>query len=482
VQTLFTARVAGAAYYNESGCKILLFSINTVMMKLPSSQHPPIPPGQTTTPPEKPAETAATSRETAGLSARQQLDALQLANREATLARVASVLQRQGADSSELLLDVRGKSLLIQASIGKTELAAGDWVKIMRAGNELQLLGKLAPAQEAGIARALAQRMPWQQNLETGLARLFTSLTQGLKPDPMPGLLPSSQRPQALPEPARQAIQQLLTRMPASNSLSPGAGSQEQTLQQVKQWLSESGLFAESRLLKAPSANLPDLKLAIGRIITALLAQQGQGPAQFNRLTPLASPELMQAPLQFPQTLSQTTHAGASTETGTAGQTLRLLAGMLNRITVNQLHSQVLTARAGGETPAPVSTVLLELPWVTPQNEPRIAQLRIEQQAGEHENQKGKRASATGEWRLALAMDLDDAGPMQFDITLRQHTVSARVWAEKQATLKQVHEELPLLRRSLTDLGLEVTDLDCRRGCPPGLVTRLEHRLVDTRA
>jgi hypothetical protein len=425
-------------------------------------------------------EAAATTRETAALSARQQLDQLQLANREATLARVASVINRAGAVSSELLLDIRGESLLIQATIGKTELAVGDWIKVMRAGNELQLMGKLAPAQEAGIARALAQRLPWQQNLEAGLANLLASLTQGLKPNPSPGLLPSYQHAQPLPEAARQAIQQILNSMPTSISLPPGAGSQDQTLQQIKQWLSESGLFAESRLLQAPSANLPDLKLAIGRIVTALLTQQGHGPGQFNRITPLASPGLMQAPLQFPHGLSPFSHT--SSEASTVGQMLRLLAGMLNRITVNQLHSQVLTARAGGEAPVPVSTVLLELPWVTPQNEPRIAQLRIEQQASEQKDQQNDRKSATGEWRLSLAMDLDEAGPLQFDVTLRQHAVSARVWAEKQTTLRQVHDELPLLRRSLTALGLDVEDLDCRRGCPQVSITRLEHRLVDTRA
>lgn len=449
-------------------------------MKLPSSQQPLPPPGQATAPADRPADAAAAVRETTALSARHQLDKLQLANQEATLARVASIINRAGAVSSELLLDIRGESLLIQATIGKTELAPGDWIKVMRAGNELQLMGKLAPAQEAGIARALAQRMPWQLNLATGLAKLLTSLNQGLKPDPSPGLLPSAQSAQLLPEAARQAIRQILAGMPASSSLRPGSGGQEQTLQQIKQWLSESGVFAESRLLQAPSANLPDLKLAIGRIITALLVQQGHDSEQFNRLTPLASPELMQAPLQFPHALPQAPHSG--TEASTVGQMLRLLAGMLNRITVNQLHSQVLTARAGGDTPAPVSTVLLELPWVTPQNEPRIAQLRIEQQASEQENRRSKRKSAVGEWRLSLAMDLDDAGPLQFDVTLRQHTVSARVWAEKQTTLRQVNEELPLLRRSLTDLGLEVADLDCRRGFPQTSITRLEHRLVDTRA
>ena len=45
-----------------------------------------------------------------------------------------------------------------------------------------------------------------------------------------------------------------------------------------------------------------------------------------------------------------------------------------------------------------------------------------------------------------------------------------------------MNQELPALRQSLTDLGLEVTDLDCRRGTPQSSATRLEHRLVDTRA
>lgn len=146
------------------------------------------------------------------------------------------------------------------------------------------------------------------------------------------------------------------------------------------------------------------------------------------------------------------------------------------------MHSQVLAARGGGDAPAPLTTVLLELPWVTPQNEPKVAQLRIDQHPDERSDKRDPQKAATSEWRLALAMDLDDAGPLHFDVALRQQSVSARVWAEKQSTLRQVNEELPLLRQSLTDLGLDVTDLECRRGSPEGSVTRLEHRLVDTRA
>lgn len=451
-------------------------------MKLPTGQQPPQPSGHAPIAPARTAPAKAPLAEPMPPSARQQLDALQLVNQQSTLARVADIINRQGTATSEILLDLRGKSLLVEAAIGNTRLESGDWVKVMRAGNELQLMGKLAPAQETGIARALVQHMPWQQNLENGLTKLLASLNQGLKPDPVPGQLPSARPSQPLPEAARQSIQQVLARLPASTTLTPGSGQQDQPLQQIKQWISESGLFAESRLAQTPSANLPDLKLAIGRVITALLAQQGNGPEQFNRLTPLASPELVQAPLQFPQTGVQTPAPASTNESTTVGQMLRLLAGMLNRITVNQLHSQVLTARAGGDAPAPTSTLLLELPWVTPQNEPRVAQLRLEQYPDDRGSHEQQQKTAAYEWRLSLAMDLDEAGPLHFDVALRQQSVSARVWAEKQSTLRQVNEELPLLRQSLTDLGLEVTDLECRRGTPQASATRLEHRLVDTRA
>ena len=97
---------------------------------------------------------------------------------------------------------------------------------------------------------------------------------------------------------------------------------------------------------------------------------------------------------------------------------LRLLAGMPNRITVNQLHSQVLTARGGGDAagPAPASTLVLDLPWLTPQNEPRLAQVRIEQYPEDRESETRSAKTPTAEWRLSLTMDLDEAGSLHFDV------------------------------------------------------------------
>lgn len=456
--------------------------IKSVAMKLPNGNPIPSPKTETPVPaPSRPGGEQPASKPGAA-SARVLLDQLKLTNREATLARVADVINRQSSAGAQLLLEIRGQSLTVQAAIGDTALETGDWVKVMRAGNELQLMGKLAQTPEAGIARALAQRLPWQQSIDAGLAKLVATLTQGVRQDPLPGQLPSSSPAQPLPEAARQAIQQIVARLPSGTMLAPGSGSDATAPQQVRQWLAESGLFAESRLAQAPASQIPDLKLALGRIITALLAQQGSTPAQFNQLTPIATPELVQVPLQFPQPVATPQQPQSSGEPPSVGQMLRLLAGMLNRITVNQLHSQVLTARGGGEAAAPASTLLLDLPWLTPQNEPRMAQLRLEQYLEENASERKTPTRPTAEWRLSLAMDLDEAGPLHFDVTLRQQAVSARVWAEKQTTLRRVNQELPALRQSLSDLGLEVADLECRRGTPQSSVTRLEHRLVDTRA
>lgn len=161
-------------------------------MKLPSGQQSSTPPAPITSQPGKTHEATQPSRETAALSARQQLNQLQLANRETALARVAEVINRQGSGNAEILLDVRGKPLQVNAAIGATELTRGDWVKIMRAGNELHLMGKLAATPEAAISQALAQRMPWQQSLDSGLAKLMTALNRGMIPE-----LPPDSYPQA---------------------------------------------------------------------------------------------------------------------------------------------------------------------------------------------------------------------------------------------------------------------------------------------
>lgn len=427
------------------------------------------------------------------------------------MARVAEIVSQQSSGASRLLLDVRGQSLAVNATIGETSLETGDWIKVMRAGNELHLMGKLAPAAESTAARALAQRLPWQQSVDAGLARVLNALSSGLKAESAasarnPGALLSGAG-QPLPPGIRQAIEQLASLLPTRQALAtlaspesrgqgqPPAGTgpatgtapltftkapESMAANQIKQWVEQSGLFAESRTAHSKDAPPADLKLALGRIIHQLLEHQGQTLNGFNRLMPIPSPDLVQAPLQFPAA-AITQAPQFSAEPVSVGQMLRLLAGVLNRITVNQLHSQMLSARTTADAPAPNNTLVMDLPWLNQNSEPRIMQLRVEEQAKDGD-QNSRTRSRNTEWKLSLAMNLDDAGPLHFDVSLGFGKVSAQVWAERQSTLQQARDQLPELRKSLVDLGLEVTDLECRRGIPQGATTHLEHRLVDTRA
>lgn len=480
-------------------------------MKVPNG-NPPTPPsadGQLKTP--RPSANAQPADVGPATSARAQLAQLNLANRETVLARVAEIVNQQSAGASRLLLDVRGQNLAVNATIGDTALETGDWVKVMRAGNELRLLGKLAPAAESTVARALAQRLPWQQSVDSGLARVLTTLTSGLRADAgsaaqNPGAaLPGGAQP--LPAGIRQAIEQLAALLPSRQALAALASSEARgpaqtplgtplatgttpatftrapaslAANQIRQWVEQSGQFAESRTARSTGAPPADLKLALGRIVHQLLELQGQTVNDFNRLSPIPSPDLVQAPLQFPTTAA-TRAPQMSSEPINVGQMLRLLAGVLNRITVNQLHSQVLSTRTTADAPAPNNTMVLDLPWLNHNNEPRVVQLRLEEQTQDDNNDRKTRSKQT-EWKLSLAMNLDEAGAMHFDVSLGFGQVSAKVWAERQSTLQQAREQLPALRKSLTDMGLDVKDLECRRGIPRGATTHLEHRLVDTRA
>lgn len=457
------------------------------MMKLPNGN--PLPPVSPTTSREAPARSTAAGEASAAAPARtaaQLLDGLELGNRQAVIARVAQVLQGAGEQPPQAILDLRGRSLLVDLPAVEPRIQNGELLRVMRAGQELQLLEKLAAPAETRLAQALARHLPGQHRLDSGLNQLISSLATGVRPTPGSAALPGTAEP--LPAAAREAIQGLLRQLPTGTGFTrPGTGAGPATSSNpVRQWIAGSGLFTEAHLSQQREPAVTDLKLALGRIITSLLQHQGLDQAQFSRYTPLPSQDLMAAPLQFPVTAVTSGNAGPAPEPMATGQMLRLLAGMLNRITVNQLHSQLLSTRAAGGGEAPTgatSTWLVDLPWLSPQGDARIAQLRLEQHdAGDDAGGNQPRRQGVSEWRFSLALDLDTAGPVFFEVALREAAVSARVWAERQGTLQQVRRQLDGLRDRLTELGLEVTGLECRRGSPQGATTRLEHQLIDIRA
>lgn len=71
-------------------------------------------------------------------------------------------------------------------------------------------------------------------------------------------------------------------------------------------------------------------------------------------------------------------------------------------------------------------------------------------------------------WKVRIALDLEETGPVQAEIGLRRQRVAITLWAERKATAARARDEIGSLHAALTDAAFEVTTLDVRDGRPPG--------------
>jgi len=418
------------------------------------------------------------------------LDRLDMKEGDVRLARLLARVESASQSNTRTLIEINGQRLPVQAD---SRIPAGDLIRVMRANNELRLMELPQAPQRSALSQALAMKMPFQQSLQTGFNQLLQT---------------AQQAPQA---PVRQALTDLMAMLPRQTELSmparPEGAQPQQTgtgtgiegaANRVKQWLSQSGAFAEARLAtmghtgntRAEQPPPTDLKQALLRAATTLLQSERLTPvtpeqtaAHLRQLSPAVSPELLAAgQLQFPASQpAQATPVTAGREPMGVGEALRLLAGMLNRITVNQLHSQVLSAPATPDAPTP-QTMVFDLPWITAHGDARTAQLRIEQREEEAEEGSEEQDEKASQWRLSLALDLDGLGPLYFDLTLKQRKLSTQIWAEKSLALSLLESTSEQLADRLRTLDLEVPPIKCHLGKPVQLKTRLSQHLIDERA
>ncbi len=430
------------------------------------------------------------------------LDQLKLELGGSTVARVMAKLESAGSQRANLLLELNGQPLKVAS---ETPLNPGQWVRVQRAGNQLRLMevidpaapspggGKNAPPELAGLIQALAARLPFQHRLDTGLQQLISLLrSRPETPAPAPRTGELRQLPAGstagTSETVRAAVEKLVQSLPRVQTLARLA-EQPRPERAVRNLLIRSGHFTEAQLAERVFSDaaraLPpaDLKLALFEVVRA--ASPKQEPAQIidalKILRPAVSQDLVQAPLQFP--LAPASHqqqSPAHLEDQGGGQLLKLLVGMLNRISVNQLHAQTITQQSAPDA-TPAHTWMVEIPWINQQEQPRTVQLRIERRAGDEAAQRRNRKRII-QWRLNLSLDLDDLGPVHFELALQNRQLDTRVWAEKPATVRVLERESERLRERLSQLDLETVKVECRRGQPNQRRTQLEQRLVDIKA
>lgn len=138
---------------------------------------------------------------------------------------------------------------------------------------------------------------------------------------------------------------------------------------------------------------------------------------------------------------------------------LKLAAGAVARVQSHQLASLAQTQASADAQP---TTVLqMEIPV---REMPTPIQLRIREEADSRQRATRKRER---QWKIDLAFDIEPLGPLQVQAQLCRNQFSGQLWAERATTAELISRELGELRRSLSDAGLEIGDLDCHRGAPP---------------
>jgi len=443
-------------------------------------------------------------------SAARTLDRLGINEGEARLARILSTTDGAGArdgGGSRLMLEINGQQLPVRSD---RALPAGELIRVLRTENELRLMDLPETPQRSVLSQALARKMPFQQSLGEGLNQLIAAASEPSTPQNLRNTI--NQLLETLPRP-QQPTQLRISgpvQMPAGNAPAPQSPAQGPivssqssnsglTGQQVREWLSNSGTFREASLATAgQQGSAPggseDLKGRMIRMAMQLAQTELGGRASSEQISShirsaealAGSQSLHSGQLQFPMPPQNNTtaSAGAARESGNAGETLRLLAGMINRITVNQLHSQALSTQSGGDTTAANQTWVVEIPWVTANGEAKTLQTRIEERLPGEEggDTEGEEGAMERDWRLTLALDLEKLGPVYFDLSLKGRRLTPRVWAEQRHTARLVEQTSDRLEVALSRLDLEVTPVECHLGRPLALKTQLSQHLVDERA
>lgn len=226
-----------------------------------------------------------------------------------------------------------------------------------------------------------------------------------------------------------------------------------------------SGLFLEANLAQA--GGLP----AQGDLKTALLALKalmaGEAPALQSAAARLATPNAARLP-------GEADHARPDM--------VRAVEGAVERLKLLQMaslpeHPEI---RVTDDRAQPMR-LALQIPLATqgPDRPPTAMMgLMIEHrpQASEvtpYEIEKDCNGETEAfPWKVRIALDLEETGPVQAEIALRGQSVAVTLWAERQSMAALARDEIGALHEALTGAAFDVFKLEVKDGRPQGKVPR----------
>jgi hypothetical protein len=323
----------------------------------------------------------------------------------------------------------------------------------------------------AGSPGAVIQRLT---GLHLPLAERADARTLGTTPrhtGPLPPSLPAPLMDAALRAtirqmPLGQALSALLAQV---ETLDPKLGDALRNLRvdglfrpdpaQIATSIKNSGLFLEARLANlAPGAAPPtgDLKALLNGAKTAL-------------------PELAA------RTLERASVASPPAELA------RMVEGAVERIKLQQLAS--LPDHPGmniTDDRSQPTRLALQIPLaIQGQERPETAMIGLMIEHQPHPDrppivsadEDGENKTEGFPWKVRIAVDLEETGPVQAEIALRGQRIAVTLWAERKSMAEDARAAIGALHQALTGAAFEVSNLEVRDGRPAGPSPRYQPSL-----
>lgn len=335
---------------------------------------------------------------------------------------------------------------------------------------ELRILQPGRPTTSQDVLRlALPRQLPLQESL-TGMKALG------------PRLLP------LLVGPAREALQTLL---------GSGVPVRQLSAERLRSLLRDSGLFTEARMARGQPPEAGDRKALLMRLASALPGRAAPSPPPTVTTQASASTTAIDrigystSPAVPREMLTRTALQGAAADTARAlpgagpgaasgttdqqaalGRLWRLVDASLARIQTHQAASL-----PGDDAARPAWQ--LDIPVVLAGGVLQTVEMRIEQEATAAEENGGEAG-----WQVTLGFSFSGLGPVKAGVRLVHDRIFTTFWCEQLDTVQRFDQQLPRLRQSLEEAGLDVAHLAASRGEPPAVPTALQPRnnLLDERA
>lgn len=301
-------------------------------------------------------------------------------------------------------------------------LSLGEKIPVIRDENgKLQLIPNTQDIPSKTLDSNLAKSLP-QQLTKAELSQLIQSFNQ-LQTNP------------ETDKNTQRLIQQILTSIPQSQNL--------ESPQELKQALSNSGLFFENKLFNSPDNLTHDLKANLLKLQTSLV--QGQ-------------PESMSSHAYIKENLDQ--------KTGLA------ISQAIERITSSQIRNLLENNKVEGLN----LPLTIELP-IRDKGETSVFQLQIDKDQTNNTTSPNKRR-----WLAKLLFDFPETGKFEARLNVEGNKLAVIFIAEEKETANRIHKQTKNLTKQLTNKGIEVTQVDSF--CKPvedKIKSKVKRNLIDVR-